>query len=282
MFCNIKKIFILLVTITACLFITTGCSGGNEVQSSLAENIAVDGNQSEWGGYLNYYEDELVSAGFKNDSKNLYLCLVTQNQSLKRMIMQSGLVVWFEPENGKKIGLRFPISGEFGPSVRSARPALDNNDDKRPGSNQEDLHKKLGEFFERQIQLSIINEDKYPLYQLESDTSNIEVKMKLNNYTLVYEAKMPLHTNSSAEYFVEAAPGEQIKVVIETPSMKNTESVPDEGFSDMNSPSGMGGSGGSMGERMRRPVGGMLPGGMGQFQKGVLEMTFKVLLVPVV
>jgi hypothetical protein len=96
-------------------------------------DIVIDGRQSDWDGSLYLLKKANVMVGARNDSENLYICFVTNDQAAQREIMRNGLTVWFDPSGGssERYGIKFPLSAGFnspkepGSSGSVASPAGD-------------------------------------------------------------------------------------------------------------------------------------------------------------
>lgn len=245
--------------------IITGCSGLKEIESNIPiEQISIDGIQNEWEGKLNFDTKSKVAAGFMNDGGNLYICLTTGDRSNIMKILRLGLTVWLEPSNGKKIGIKYPQPGTEPPGIEPFLQEMPGNIEENP---DERFHKMISKFNE----LSIVNEDDYPLYLLRSDDEqNIKAKIGLTQGRMVYEIKIPLSSNRSAKYFVEASPPETILVGIETNQFK-IESPSGRPAGGMNTTSGRQPGGG-------RRQGGMQGGRNPEMNMDPLELWFRVLL----
>lgn len=75
-----------------------------------APEIAMDGAYPEWSGRLVRIDDDerSVAIGVANDSKNLYLCLVTRDLDVQTLIERLGFTLWVDPAGGtsRQIGIR--------------------------------------------------------------------------------------------------------------------------------------------------------------------------------
>ena len=198
------------------VFITLlNCSGAKEIQSVQSkEEIKIDGVQNEWEGKLNFDNKAKIAVGFQNDLENLYLCITTNDRVNMMKILRLGLTVWFEPINGKRIGIKYPIV-----DVERMRDIPFRSGE--PDNEREDPDTRFSKLISTQKELSIVNEDDYPLYLLDSnDPNNIQAKIEINKGSFVYELKVPLSTNKRAKYIIESAPSENIKIDIVTNEFK--------------------------------------------------------------
>lgn len=224
----------------------TGCSGPAIISSWQNDEIKIDGSRQDWNGVLSFIEDEQVAVAMKNDDNYLYLCLTTSDRSKIMNIMQMGFTVWLDPldSDGQTIGVQYPVKREKEP--RPNMQTGDNKDESRGDLNNEKMFNNLKN---RQNEILIVNEDNFPLTAIP--TKNIEgieaeVGSEMNQF--IYELKVPLTNNKMSTLFVDALPGEKIKVTFETGEIQK----PERNDSEMrgNSVSGMTGRGGR-GGRMR-------------------------------
>lgn len=197
-------------------FITLlNCSGSKEIQSvQNKEEIKIDGLQNEWEGKLNFDSKAKIAVGFQNDKENIYLCITTNDRSNIMKIIRLGLTIWFEPQNGKRIGIKYPII-----DMERMRDVPFRSGE--PDNERENPDERFSKLISTQKELSIVNEDNYPLYLLDNnDPNNIQARIEIKKGSFVYELKVPLTTNKRAKYFIESAPSENIKVEIVTNEFK--------------------------------------------------------------
>lgn len=248
---------IILITIT-------GCSGPAIISSWQNDEIIIDGSRQDWNGGFSFIEDEQVAVAMKNDDNYLYLCLATSDRSKIMNIMQMGFTVWLDPldSDGQTIGVQYPVKREKEP-----RPNMqlgDNQEDSRGNLNNEKMFNNLKNM---QNEILIVNEDNFPLTAIP--TKNIEgigaeVGNEMNQF--IYELRVPLTYNKINAVFLDALPGEEIKVTFETGEIQK----PERNDSEMrgNSGSGMTGRGGR--------GGGMRGGGQNRMQAANDPIDFNV------
>lgn len=103
-----KILFIvpLLISLTSC--------SDQQIQSNWArKSPTIDGNMEEWNSAsLVVFEDLEVSLGVGNDTSFLYLAGRIADATFQRMVGQTGVVIWLDPEGGRRKGLEihFPAS----------------------------------------------------------------------------------------------------------------------------------------------------------------------------
>src|SRR4030042_2676644 len=153
----------LLFLFVTTLILTT-CGSSREILSSLTDSKAsVDGQIDEWENNLVYLEDSKCTIGFQNDDNYLYLCLLTADKADIMKIFTLGVTVWFEPENGKILGLRYPHRSDPSEMMMLRGSA---NANAPSEFKEEDISKMEQSLMANQPELSIINEDEFPLYEI--------------------------------------------------------------------------------------------------------------------
>ncbi|HEX3073922.1 MAG TPA: hypothetical protein VHP30_09945 [Ignavibacteriales bacterium] len=253
----------------------TGCSGSSEVESSFNNSqIKIDGSQSDWAGSLKTVKDDNMAYGFKNDGQNLYLCLVTSDASKAMRILTMGLTVWLDPGSSKDvIGVKFPLRPERG-EMRDFRMQMPDSTGFR------DREKRIESLISMQKELTVTNKDDLPLYTSEiASAKDFQAGISYQKDQFVYELKVPLEGNSTAQTVLKARPGEDVEVKIETGKIDMTQ----RGGGMRMGSGGQGGSrppmggGGREGGGSGRRGGGGERGGMRQNFKP-LDYTFEVKL----
>ena len=233
---------IFTISILSLIIIANGCSSDKELISDWTnKQIKIDGETSDWQSNLAYLSDDNVALGFRNDGKYLYICLTTTDFTKVLPMFRSGFIIWFEPENGgKTIGIKYPMHNVL------------NNTQETPNLNERIYDRGnpsafIEKMLERQSELQVLNEDKYPLTDIPIENNEgIKAKLGYHSDRFIYELQMPLNDNKYA-YKIPALPGEKIKVKFETEELER------KGFN------------GERGEGMGMPrgEGGERPGGFG-------------------
>ena len=90
--------------------IIPGCSSTKELNSELLNGTyIVDGHADKWNGKkMLDLKDAGLLIGIQNDVNNIYVCLMSTNRETARLMTAAGLIVWIEPEHGKKFGIYYP------------------------------------------------------------------------------------------------------------------------------------------------------------------------------
>jgi hypothetical protein len=89
----------------------SGCSSTKEFDSELVSGTyIVDGRADEWKGKsMLDLKDNCLLIGIQNDTTNVYVCLVSTDRTTARLMTTAGMIVWIEPEHGKKFGIHYPL-----------------------------------------------------------------------------------------------------------------------------------------------------------------------------
>ena len=98
------------ISIIHTVFIS-GCSSTKELNSELLNGpYIVDARADKWNGknMLDLKDDGLL-VGVQNDATNIYVCLMSTDRSTARLMAAAGMIIWVEPEHGKKFGIHYPL-----------------------------------------------------------------------------------------------------------------------------------------------------------------------------
>lgn len=231
------KIISTCVLLAASLLIS-GCSSSLMLTSSqLDQNVIVDGYKNEWRDSLHNVGHERLSIGFSNDSENLFLCLTTPNQSKIRSILNRGLIIWMEPESGRKIGIRFPI-------IKDSKRNYDFPVTKR-ADDIDNFLSMIRKRIREQDVINIVNEEGRSLtaYPVNGPTP-FNAALGFAKGVLVYELKVPLAENRTADLFLNAFSGERVRINIETEEIDKPQNMGRDRKGGRNSGGMSGGRGG--------------------------------------
>jgi hypothetical protein len=250
-------LFVLFIVITF-----AGC-GDQQINSKWrSQNITIDGNDSDWGNSLVFYDDINSLVGVQNDNDYLYLCLVTTDQQLERRILRTGLTIWFDNsgKGDKKFGIRFPLLLK-----NMGKNAFKSGDDMAEGRRRDsnDGRESLGDngqpggilgglssgnmSFKNQTEVEVVDSKDEATRAPISELKGIELKMTLKDYRMVYEFKIPTAMKSGFSYAIGANTGSLISVGFETGLVdKRNKAIPPDRTADENgvTASGEGSEGG--------------------------------------
>ena len=255
----------LLLSFLFILITFTGCGDQQMNSKWRTQKITIDGDDSDWGNSLVFYDDVNSLVGVQNDNDYLYLCLVTSDQQLERKIFMSGLTIWFDNtgKGDKKFGIKFPLrmknmdKDAFKPGDDQGEGRRRDNDDghEGPGDNGQnvnaaDRNNMESRFLKNQTEVEIVDSHNEASRMPISEMKGVELKMTVKNYRMVYEMKIPIAMKSGFSYAVGASAGKTISVGLETSAMevKKNKSLKDRTADE--------GGEGSEGEGMEGGMGG--------------------------
>ena len=236
-----KNYYLWLSLVFAALaFTLTGCGDQNISSKWRTQNLTIDGNDSDWGNSLTFYDKLNALVGVENDDKFLYLCLVTTDQQLQSKILRMGLTVWFDKtgNNDKKFGIKFPLG--FSGMNRQNFTGERFNPEQSQRPNPQEINDRI---LKNQTDMEFVgakNEEvRLPVAQLKG----VELKLGLKDGRFVYEMRVPLSHAGGYDYAISADTGSVVSVGLETGKM-NFDRSENRGFG--RSRGGEGGFGGGM------------------------------------
>jgi len=198
---KIRSLFFSLIP-----FGLVGCGTTADVTSGWNNGqVVIDGSAKEWNTGLTELKDSHIFIGTRNDQDYFYLCLMTPEDQFRRQMMIPGLTIWFEPENGKKLGILYPMGIQ---SPESPAPL------RSEGSRDPEDRSRMEQFALQDLEiLGPEKEDRNLLSTLQ--LPGISVKIGSSQGETVYELKIPLHRTTEHPYALEGA-GNAVKLAIET------------------------------------------------------------------
>jgi hypothetical protein len=209
-------------------------AGCNEVelQSQWTEPITLDGSNADWPENPQYFdEDSRVRVSLMNDDDNLYIRLLSRNQTTKMMFLRAGFTVWLDDAGNtrKKFGVQFPLARQ--------NQMQGNITDHKPRND-------MGEMLEDSLySLAILSgpgETRQTMPTTKAAEMGIYARLEIQQGYLVYELKVP---------FTASEDNKTISVGFETGKIDR--------------PAGKGSSGGGRGGRGGGGKGGKKMGGKG-------------------
>ncbi len=229
-----------------------GCSSTIELSSAWRNNeIAIDGNDSDWKNSTAFLDKAKVAVGIRNDDDYLYLCLLSWDRQTEMQIVGLGLTVWFDPEgdNDKIFGIHFPLGmqGAGQPSFpQGGQP-------NQQGQPDQQAIRQMTE--SSQQELEIVGPGKKDVQRISQlQVPGIKVRLGMPGEFVVYELKVPLRRTTDHPYAVNVDTGKTISVGFET-TESNREMMPQGmegggrggvGGGARGGPGGGGGGGGGM------------------------------------
>ncbi len=255
------------------VFTQTGCGDYKLDSLWLTKSITIDGDSSDWRGSLYYLEDDKASIGFMNDGENLYMCLITQDPTLRRQALSMGLILWIDPAGGKdkSFGINYPIGARERFSMGPGRDP--------EGRDAEQIQEEV-----RRASLESLDElkfldpeglelDRMKLEQLEG----MEIAVETSQGMFVYELRIPLISDQRLPFVLAVQTGQTIGIGLEIPKVEREEmrqSMRGQGMGGLPDGGTGGRSGGGKGGMGGRPGGGMggrPGGGSGNFDQDLLK-----------
>jgi len=180
--------------------------------------VKIDGDSSEWeGSFAKLKKDELL-VSMRNDQDVLYVCLIPQKREIRDQMLGLGFTLWFDPAGGKEkvFGIGFPV-GFGGPSAMGGPPIGG------PEKRETDLK-------EVNSKLEILVPASAERHRIPADKAEgIDVRIGLEEWRLIYEAKIPLQKSSVHPHAVGAPAGQLIGVQMETTEPPRLDKMPGGG-----------------------------------------------------
>ena len=204
--------------VAAMLSLTAACKQVELASVWATDGVEVDGVNDEWIGAITYFEKQDVTVGLLNDDEFLYVSLVTSSP-VERQAMATGLTVWFDPDGGKDewYGIRFPVPPERserssgGRGGRGGDPGAGRRGGGRPGGG------RGASSLERLQQVELVGPGDLNRRRLPLPVGGgLEVAIRNNGATFVYELKVALARNDDYRMGIGVEPGSEIGVGLVT------------------------------------------------------------------
>jgi uncharacterized membrane protein YgcG len=206
--------------------LVSGCGSTAQIPSSWrTPGVTVDTAAREWKSPFTPVKDTHLFIGMQNDSAFFYLRILAPEEEFRRRIAGPGMTVWLVPDDGKKLGILYPM-----------------------GTGIHDME--------------ILGADKNDRTLFSPlEVPGVSVRVGSSDGSSMYELKVPLQASKDRPYAVGAAPGSAFRIEIQT----EKEVVGGRGGSEMGEGAGGGRSpgagGGGFGGGGRRGGGGGRGGG---------------------
>ncbi|MBU1679630.1 MAG: hypothetical protein KKD86_12415 [Bacteroidetes bacterium] len=205
---SISKIITVLL-LSAAGFFFGGCSSSALLSDWDNNQIYIDGIQNDWGKSIKLADNGKFGVGFKNNEKNLFILFKASDREIIFKTLIMGMTIWLEPEDGEKIGIKFPLSNRE--ELRRAMPQL--NSDR----NNIDEALRIEQLLNSKGDFSIVNEDDFTRYLFSvSNSVGFKIAAGFSMGQFVYELQVPLAYNRNSEIVVDAVPGQMMNVTIQT------------------------------------------------------------------
>jgi hypothetical protein len=187
------------------VFLLFGCSSSLELASRwTSHELKVEGDASEWRDVATPISGHDTFVCVKNDSANLYFCLLTSDPTTQLQILALGTTVWFDSEGKKEksFGIQYPLSGLFRGQRLPARPS------------PEALQRIL-EYVRRQMEIIGPAEGEHRRVS-DQQGKGVDVRLGYADGTLTYQLKVPLHRTTEHPFAIDADDSKPLTIGIET------------------------------------------------------------------
>ncbi len=239
---------------------SVGCGGATTLSSAWPPtNVTIDGETQEWNDQFVVFDDGNVDIGVYNDAEFLYVSLIPTTDEMRRQIERQGLIVWLDTSGEKKqdLGIRYPV-GLKPEQMATFRPAPGSGRTKPSPSQIESMQKV---FQESLGELELLRGDDNAQRLNIDDVKGLEVSVQTTAARLSYEIKIPFTSNEPGAIAINAKPGDEIALGIQTPEIDREAMRDQMSGRGHQRPGGGGRSRGGMG-------GGGDPGGAGRGGRG--------------
>ena len=212
---------LLVAPFSALLVATVGIAAAKPERASAwrDHDIKIDGFDDDWQGLTAPAKGARLAGGFVNDGDWIYVCVQARDPLTRDQISGNGLIVWFDPDGGRKrtFGVRFPVAfpdNFAGPPPRDRVQPI-------PGD-QASPPRQLG----GQDEVTILGPDKNDEHTVQiAHSGGIEARLALHMGALVYELKVPLN-RAEHPFAVGATPGSVVRVELQTPEYRGPYRAP--------------------------------------------------------
>ena len=161
--------------------LVSGCGSTAQIPSSWrTRGVTVDSAAREWKSAFTPIKDTHLFIGMQNDSAFFYLRILAPEDEFRRRIAAPGMTVWLEPQDGKKLGILYPM-----------------------GTGIHDLEI-----------LGVEKNDRTLFSPLE--VPGVSVRVGSSDGSSMYELKVPLQASKDRPYAVGATPGSTFRIEIQT------------------------------------------------------------------
>ena len=186
-----KSIKIQIIAWQLMVIILSSCS--TTVYQSLwqSKSVKADGNPEEWSTPLRFYEkNSKLYYTVSNDSENLYLCIIANEEQVQMKIIQSGIQLWIDTtgKNKQQIGIMFPLADQ----AKNIHPSNTRVKGQNPDSRSSFKKLFISEFKEMTV-----SGFRTPIEGTIPTQNNYGISVNINcdsNNVLVYEAIIPFKT----------------------------------------------------------------------------------------
>jgi hypothetical protein len=208
---------LLLLAVSALISAIAYASTPERASAWRDRDIRIDGSDEEWRGQELPVRKEHFSLGIMNDGEWLYICLPTKDVGTKAQINSAGLVVWVDPEGGKKrrFGIHFPVPNPPQPGGMRRPPTR--------GVEGQPAHPAEGDpqVVPGQDVVGVLGPGKNDAKLIPlNEAGGIEARVGVHGDLAVFEAKLPLKSSAEHPYAPNVEPGQTVRFEIETAPLR--------------------------------------------------------------
>jgi uncharacterized membrane protein YgcG len=161
--------------------LVSGCGSTAQIPSSWrTRGVTVDSAAREWKSAFTPIKDTHLFIGMQNDSAFFYLRILAPEDEFRRRIAGPGMTVWLEPQDGKKLGILYPM-----------------------GTGIHDMEILGAEKNDRTLFSPL-------------EVPGVSVRVGSSEGSSMYELKVPLQASKDRPYAVGATPGSTFRIEIQT------------------------------------------------------------------
>ena len=196
--------------IAAVAVVVSGCSDQRIESSWAVSNPTIDGSLEEWGvASLVTFEDLQVSAAVRNDSSFLYLAGRIGEGALRRMVRQSGVTIWLDPEGEHHKDLQFQFPAEPGVTATLERggfwEALTTEQKESARKQLDEMHRGV---------LVIDERSGNSVVYKPGNVEGIEGKIGEAQGFVSFEARIPMRIENYFPAFRGMTPGKKVRICL--------------------------------------------------------------------
>ncbi len=219
----------------------SGCTSMLLVKSEWnANQIKVNGNDSDWGDTMFYIPDANLTAGVRNDGKYMYIILKSTDRRQAFQILGLGMTVWFDPTggSGKTFGIHFPIGriAHGGENPRRGQRGM------QMFTDTSEIDQGFAMRMPNEVELLGVGRSGSDRMSI-ADLKGIELQLHTDRNGLIYEMRVPLHSSPDQPFAINAK-GPKIGVGFVGGKFQMPMIRRDRGFNGGDRGDGMGGEGG--------------------------------------
>jgi hypothetical protein len=191
-----------------------------------AQPVTADGSNKDWpSAYPDYDSKASLGYAVSNDKENLYIRVETGDQATQMKILRNGLTVWIDKTGAKELitAINYPIPRSFTQGKSNKREGEDvgpsdgytQNQSYVQRINREDRIRTLMEEA-KEFSLQGFRHCNSQFSIIQKDSCGIEVRIGLDETTLVWEAVIPFKTFYPKAQIDKRDKGKILSICIET------------------------------------------------------------------